>query len=83
MAGCVCARACCDERVADGCVCRWLLPTCASTKIWITNGPVADVLLVYAKTDAARGNAGISAFIVDGDAPGFSVAQTLDKMGFR
>lgn len=53
------------------------------TKIWITNGPVADVLLVYAKTDPERGNGGISAFIVESSFPGFSVAQKLDKMGFR
>ncbi|MFN7123761.1 MAG: acyl-CoA dehydrogenase family protein [Hydrogenophaga sp.] len=52
-------------------------------KIYITNGPVADVLLVYAKTDKARGAKGISAFIVEKDMPGFSVAQKLIKMGFR
>lgn len=53
------------------------------TKIFITNGPVADVLLVYAKTDKDKGNQGISAFIVEKDYPGFSVAQKLIKMGFR
>ena len=53
------------------------------TKIYITNGPVADVLLVYAKTDAERGPKGISAFIVEKDYPGFKVAQKLVKMGFR
>lgn len=52
-------------------------------KIYITNGPVADVLLVYAKTDKTRGAKGISAFIVEKDMPGFSVAQKLVKMGFR
>ncbi len=52
-------------------------------KIYITNGPVADVLLVYAKTDKDKGAQGISAFIVEKDAPGFSVAQKLIKMGFR
>jgi len=52
-------------------------------KIFITNGPVADVLLVYAKTDKARGVKGISAFIVEKDMPGFGVAQKLVKMGFR
>lgn len=52
-------------------------------KIYITNGPVADVLLVYAKTDKAKGARGISAFIVEKDMPGFSVAQKLVKMGFR
>ena len=52
-------------------------------KLFITNGPIADVLLVYAKTDRGAGAHGISAFIVESDFPGFSVAQTLDKMGFR
>ncbi len=52
-------------------------------KIYITNGPVADVLLVYAKTDMGKGAQGISAFLVDKDAPGFAVAQKLIKMGFR
>jgi isovaleryl-CoA dehydrogenase len=53
------------------------------TKLFITNGPVADVLLVYAKTDLARGPKGISAFVVEKGFPGFRVAQKLDKMGFR
>jgi len=53
------------------------------TKIYITNGPVADVLLVYAKTDRDKGAQGISAFIVQKDFPGFRVAQKLEKMGFR
>jgi isovaleryl-CoA dehydrogenase len=52
-------------------------------KIYITNGPVADVLLVYAKTERERGNQGISAFIVEKAFPGFAVAQKLIKMGFR
>jgi isovaleryl-CoA dehydrogenase len=52
-------------------------------KIYITNGPVADVLLVYAKTDKARGAHGVSAFIVEKDYPGFHVAQKLEKMGYR
>lgn len=52
-------------------------------KLFITNGPVADVLLVYAKTDMARRQHGISAFIVEKTFPGFSVAQKLDKMGWR
>jgi isovaleryl-CoA dehydrogenase len=52
-------------------------------KMFITNGPVADVLLVYAKTNPAAGAHGISAFIVEKDFPGFSVAQKLDKMGWR
>lgn len=53
------------------------------SKIYITNGPVADVLLVYAKTDKDRGAQGISAFLVEKDMPGFKVAQKLVKMGFR
>lgn len=53
------------------------------SKIYITNGPVADVLLVYAKTDKERGAHGISAFIVEKDFPGFKVAQKLIKMGYR
>jgi len=52
-------------------------------KLFITNGPVADLVLVYAKTDRARGAKGISAFIVEKGFEGFSVAQKLDKMGFR
>jgi isovaleryl-CoA dehydrogenase len=53
------------------------------TKIFITNGPVADVLITYAKTAPELGTQGISAFIVQKDFPGFSVAQKLTKMGFR
>jgi isovaleryl-CoA dehydrogenase len=53
------------------------------SKIYITNGPVADVLLVYAKTAPERGAQGISAFVVEKDFPGFRVAQKLTKMGFR
>jgi isovaleryl-CoA dehydrogenase len=53
------------------------------SKIYITNGPVADVVLVYAKTDIDAGSRGISAFIVETSTPGFSVAQKLIKMGFR
>jgi isovaleryl-CoA dehydrogenase len=52
-------------------------------KLYITNGPVADVLLIYAKTDKAKGPKGISAFVVEKGFPGFQVAQKLDKMGFR
>ncbi|MEM7540865.1 MAG: acyl-CoA dehydrogenase family protein [Pseudomonadota bacterium] len=52
-------------------------------KLFITNGPVADILLIYAKTDPARGQHGISAFIVESNFSGFSVAQKLDKMGWR
>ncbi len=52
-------------------------------KLFITNGPVADVLLVYAKTDKEKNKHGISAFIVEKGFEGFSVAQKLDKMGWR
>ncbi|MDE1820302.1 MAG: acyl-CoA dehydrogenase family protein [Euryarchaeota archaeon] len=53
------------------------------TKQFITNGPVADTLLVYAKTDPSRGSRGISAFIVEKTFSGFSVSRKLDKMGMR
>ena len=53
------------------------------SKIYITNGAVADTLLVYAKTDKDRGAKGISAFIVERGFAGFKVAQKLTKMGFR
>lgn len=52
-------------------------------KLFITNGPVADVLLVYAKTAPEKKQHGISAFIVEKTYPGFTVAQKLDKMGWR
>jgi isovaleryl-CoA dehydrogenase len=53
------------------------------SKQFITNGPVADAMLVYAKTAPEKGARGISAFLVRRDAPGFSVAKSLDKMGMR
>jgi isovaleryl-CoA dehydrogenase len=53
------------------------------SKMWITNGPDADVLVVYAKTDPAAGAKGITAFLVEKGYPGFSVAQKLDKLGMR
>ncbi len=53
------------------------------SKLFITNGPVADILLVYAKTDPSKGPKGISAFVIEKGFPGFKVAQKLDKMGFR
>lgn len=53
------------------------------TKIFITNGPIADVLLVYAKTNKDAGSKGITAFLVEKDFPGFKVAQKLVKMGYR
>ncbi|WP_045757572.1 isovaleryl-CoA dehydrogenase [Xanthomonas albilineans] len=52
-------------------------------KMWITNGPDADVLVVYAKTDPAGGTRGITAFVVEKTMPGFSTAQKLDKLGMR
>ena len=52
-------------------------------KMWITNGPDADVLLVYAKTDPAAGPRGISAFLVEKQFAGFSTGQKLDKLGMR
>jgi isovaleryl-CoA dehydrogenase len=53
------------------------------SKFWITNGPQADTLVVYAKTDPAAGARGITAFIVERSFHGFSVAQKLDKLGMR
>jgi len=53
------------------------------TKFWITNGPTADVLVVYAKTDPAAGSKGITAFIIEKGYKGFSCAQKLDKLGMR
>jgi isovaleryl-CoA dehydrogenase len=52
-------------------------------KMWITNGPDADVLVVYAKTDANAGPRGITAFLVEKGMKGFSTAQKLDKLGMR
>ena len=53
------------------------------SKMWITNGPDADVLVVYAKTDLAAGPRGMTAFLVEKNFKGFSVAQKLDKLGMR
>ena len=53
------------------------------TKMWITNGPDAEVLVVYAKTDKNAGARGITTFIIEKDFPGFSTAQKLDKLGMR
>jgi isovaleryl-CoA dehydrogenase len=53
------------------------------TKMWITNGPDADTMVVYAKTDPERKSRGITAFVVEKTMPGFSVAQKLDKLGMR
>ena len=52
-------------------------------KMWITNGPEADVLVVYAKTDPKAGPRGITAFLVERGFKGFSTAQKLDKLGMR
>ena len=53
------------------------------SKMWITNGPVADTLVVYAKTDRTAGARGITAFIIEKGMKGFSPAQKLDKLGMR
>jgi isovaleryl-CoA dehydrogenase len=52
-------------------------------KMWITNGPDAEVLVVYAKTDPQAGPRGITAFLIEKGFPGFSTAQKLDKLGMR
>lgn len=59
---------------------RWILN---GTKMWITNGPDADVLVVYAKSDLEAGSRGITAFLIEKNFPGFSIAQKLDKLGMR
>jgi isovaleryl-CoA dehydrogenase len=53
------------------------------SKMWITNAPGADVMLVYAKTDPDAGNRGVSAFLVEHGMPGLSTPQKLDKLGMR
>src|SRR5213082_2292628 len=53
------------------------------SKMWITNGPIAETLVVYAKTDPAAGPRGITAFIIEKGMKGFSAAQKLDKLGMR
>src|ERR1700732_3196247 len=53
------------------------------SKMWITNGPIAETLVVYAKTDPAAGARGITAFIIEKGMKGFSTAQKLDKLGMR
>jgi isovaleryl-CoA dehydrogenase len=58
---------------------RWVLN---GSKMWITNGPTADVLVVYAKVDAT-GTPGVTAFLIERGFPGFSTAQKLDKLGMR
>lgn len=53
------------------------------TKMWITNGPIADTLVIYAKSDPKANERGITAFIVEKSYQGFSTAQKLDKLGMR
>ena len=53
------------------------------TKMWITNGPYADVLVVYAKTSPEKHHQGITAFLVEKTMPGFSTSPKLDKLGMR
>ena len=53
------------------------------SKMWITNAPAADVLVVYAKTDPQGGSKGITAFLIEKGMKGFSIAQKLDKLGMR
>jgi isovaleryl-CoA dehydrogenase len=53
------------------------------SKMWITNGPDADTLVVYAKTEPELGARGVTAFLIEKGMPGFSVAQKLDKLGMR
>ncbi|MFO1321121.1 MAG: isovaleryl-CoA dehydrogenase [Burkholderiales bacterium] len=64
------------DRVGD----RYVLN---GNKMWITNGPDADVLVVYAKTDPAAGSKGMTAFLIEKGFKGFSTAQKLDKLGMR
>ncbi|WP_108658997.1 isovaleryl-CoA dehydrogenase [Acuticoccus kandeliae] len=59
---------------------RWVLN---GSKFWITNGPVAETLVVYAKTDPDAGPRGITAFLIEKEMKGFSTAQKLDKLGMR
>ena len=53
------------------------------SKMWITNGPIADTLVIYAKTDRTAGARGITAFIIEKGMQGFTPAQKLDKLGMR
>lgn len=53
------------------------------SKMWITNGPQADIIIVYAKTDITAGSKGITTFIIEKSFPGLTVAQKLDKFGMR
>lgn len=53
------------------------------SKMWITNAPGADVMIIYARTDPDAGNKGVSAFLVESGSPGLSTPQKLDKLGMR
>ena len=53
------------------------------SKMWITNGPDADTLVVYAKTEPEMGARGVTAFLIEKGMKGFSIAQKLDKLGMR
>jgi isovaleryl-CoA dehydrogenase len=55
----------------------------SGSKMWITNGPAANTLVVYAKTEPTMGSRGITAFLIEREMKGFSVAQKLDKLGMR
>jgi isovaleryl-CoA dehydrogenase len=68
------------ERTGSGASQRYLLN---GSKMWITNGPEANTLVVYARTDPAAGSRGITAFVIEKGMPGFSTAQKLDKLGMR
>ena len=68
------------DRKGSGADARYVLN---GSKMWITNGPDADTLVVYAKTDAQAGPRGITAFLVEKGMPGFTTAQKLDKLGMR
>jgi isovaleryl-CoA dehydrogenase len=59
---------------------RWILN---GNKMWITNGPTADVLVVYARVDASAGTPGVTAFLIERGFKGYSTAQKLDKLGMR
>ncbi|HQR10024.1 MAG TPA: isovaleryl-CoA dehydrogenase [Casimicrobiaceae bacterium] len=68
------------DRQGSGASGRYVLN---GNKMWITNGPDADTLVVYAKTDAQAGPKGITAFLIEKGMKGFSTAQKLDKLGMR
>jgi isovaleryl-CoA dehydrogenase len=59
---------------------RWVLN---GNKMWITNGPTADVFVVYARVDASAGTPGVTAFLIEKGSKGFTTAQKLDKLGMR